>query len=225
MLSRLMVLEAIAGPDPLDPTTLAEPFKFKPVAREGKWKLCVLADASETDQPEVWVRLGALINAEWSGHFISRMCVDHNYRKQPVEEFCRQHRAIAAPTMGHDHQEKPFKANSIDVNIRGRIIKDGLQLWHFDADVFKSWVHSRVQWPEDHAHRFFRAMGGREGIRTNHEWRQTLFRGIGPRGRSQSLEPLAANRVSKPARFFANKGSCTLRAYARGAGTGYLWDS
>lgn len=103
----------------------------------------------ETDQPEVWARLDTLINGEWSGHFISRMCVDHNYRKQPVQEFCRKHRAIAAPTMGHDHKEKPFKANNIDVNIQGRLIKNGLQLWHFDADVFKSWVHSRVQWPED----------------------------------------------------------------------------
>ncbi len=69
-----------------------------------------------------------------------------------------------------------------------------------------------VQRPVAHARRFFRAMGRRESVRTNHEWRQTFFRGRSPRGRSESLEPLAANRVSRPARFFANKGSCTLRA-------------
>ena len=62
-----------------------------------------------------------------------------------------------------------------------------------------------AQRPVDSVQGSFRALGGRERVRTNHEWRQTLFRGRGPRGRSQSLEPLAENRVARHARIFGQK--------------------
>ena len=103
----------------------------------------------ETDQPEVWGNLGALLAEEWDGIPISKMAIDSGYRSDEVYTFCRSHRGIAIATKGHDHQNKPYYANLIDVNVRGRLIKNGLQLWHFDSDIMKSWVHSRVDWPED----------------------------------------------------------------------------
>ncbi len=30
--------------------------------------------------------------------------------------------------------------------MRGKTIKNGLQLWHVDTDYFKSWVHGRLNW-------------------------------------------------------------------------------
>jgi phage terminase large subunit GpA-like protein len=33
------------------------------------------------------------------------------------------------------------------VSWRGKIIKNGLDLWHIDTDYMKSWVHARIEWP------------------------------------------------------------------------------
>ena len=103
----------------------------------------------ETDQPEVWGALGALLAEEYDGIPLSKVAVDSGYRADEVYAFCRAHRGTAIPTKGHERLDKPYYANLIDVNVRGRLIKNGAQLWHFDSDSFKSWVHSRVDWPED----------------------------------------------------------------------------
>ena len=103
----------------------------------------------ETDQPEVWAQLEVLLMKEWDGRPMSKMAVDSGYRPEPVYEFARRHRGLVLPTKGHDHLDKPYYAKLIDCNVRGRLIKNGVQLWHFDSDSFKSWVHSRVDWPED----------------------------------------------------------------------------
>ena len=102
----------------------------------------------ETDDPDVWRRLSTLLHTEYKGLPISLMGIDSGYRAEQVYQFCRAHRGLAYPTKGHDHLEKPFKASLIDVNLRGKIIKHGLKLWHFDSDIMKSWVHERIGWPE-----------------------------------------------------------------------------
>ena len=38
-------------------------------------------------------------------------------------------------------------ATHVDVNFRGKTIKNGIQEWHLNADVSKSWVHGRIGWP------------------------------------------------------------------------------
>lgn len=49
-----LVLQAIAGPDPQDPTTFDEPYRYEAVApADGKWKLAVIKGALESVQPEV----------------------------------------------------------------------------------------------------------------------------------------------------------------------------
>ena len=103
----------------------------------------------ETDQHQVWEALGGLLARDYDGVAISRMAVDSGYRPDDVYAFCRQHRGVAIPTKGHDEMDKPYRASPVDVNVRGKTIKNGIQLWHINSDVMKSWVHSRVEWPKD----------------------------------------------------------------------------
>jgi len=103
----------------------------------------------DTDQPEVWIQLDKLLSKEFDGLPISKMGIDSGYRADEVYAFCRSHKGLAVPTKGHDYLEKPYKASLVDVNVRGKTIKNGVQLWHFNTDIFKSWVHSRVEWPDD----------------------------------------------------------------------------
>jgi phage terminase large subunit GpA-like protein len=85
------------------------------------------------------------------------MAVDSGYRpgdkwKRPdhmVYAFARQYAGRVIATKGHDSQSKPLAPSMIDVTVRGRLVKNGLQLWHVDSDYFKSWVHARLQWPAD----------------------------------------------------------------------------
>jgi phage terminase large subunit GpA-like protein len=102
----------------------------------------------ETDHPEVWRQLNALLERDWHGVAIRVMAIDSGYRPDDVYTFVRSHRGVAIATKGHDRLDKPFYASRVDVNIRGTPAKGGVQLWHFDTDTFKSWVHSHVEWPE-----------------------------------------------------------------------------
>lgn len=103
----------------------------------------------ETDKPEVWQELSELAASTWHGQMLSRMTVDSGYQTQMVYQFCRLHKNLALAAKGHDTLDKPFKKTDIDVNVRGKVIPSGLQLWHFNSDQMKSWVHSRVEWPHD----------------------------------------------------------------------------
>lgn len=110
----------------------------------------------ETEHDHVWSRLGDLLQRDFGTRRITRMLIDSGYKPgasrgsdNQIYLFCRRFRAVALPTKGHDRQEKPLKASKIDVSSRGQVIKHGLQLWHLDSDYFKSWVHARIEWPED----------------------------------------------------------------------------
>ena len=103
----------------------------------------------ETNQYDVWEQLSALLSRRYHDLDIARMCVDSGYMTDYVYEFCRKHRGLAVSTKGQETLDKPFKATNIDVNIRGKVIKNGLQLWNFNSDMMKVWVHSRIEWPDD----------------------------------------------------------------------------
>lgn len=111
----------------------------------------------ETEREQVWDELAKLKERTFGGKVIKRLGIDSGYRpgdkwKRPdnmVYAFCRQHHGWAIATKGHDKLSKPLSPSLIDVTFKGKTIKHGLQLWHIDTDYFKSWVHSRLQWPVD----------------------------------------------------------------------------
>lgn len=101
----------------------------------------------DTDQPEVWMRLGNLLAERWGDDMAIRvMCVDSGFRAERVYAFARRFPQARA-TKGRDEMSAPFKASKIDVTVSGQVVKGGLQLWHVDASYFKDWVHSRIEWP------------------------------------------------------------------------------
>lgn len=103
----------------------------------------------EVDQPTVWAELDRVLMRDYEGLAISKMAVDSGHEANYVYAFCRQHRGLAIPTKGYGEMDKPYRASLIDVNVRGKTIKNGIQLWHINSDIMKSWVHSRVEWPKD----------------------------------------------------------------------------
>lgn len=111
----------------------------------------------ETEHDQVWSDLASLLTHPVGQHRIHLALIDSGYRpgdkwKRPDNQvylFCRRMAGFALPTKGHDTQDKPYKAAKIDVSVGGKVIKNGLQLWHLNSDYFKSWVHSRIEWPKD----------------------------------------------------------------------------
>jgi phage terminase large subunit GpA-like protein len=109
----------------------------------------------ETAHDAVWMELSELLTRDFDGKTIRRMLIDSGYKPGEKERnpdnqiymFCRRHRGIAFPTKGHDTQDRPVKASKIDISYKGKIIKNGLDLWHVDSDYCKSWVHARIEWP------------------------------------------------------------------------------
>lgn len=109
----------------------------------------------ETEHEFVWGLLASTLQSEYGERRISRMLIDSGFKPggtrgadNMIYNFCRRHRSRAFPTKGHDRQDKPLKSSRIDVTHQGRVIKNGLQLWHLDSDYFKSWVHARLEWPQ-----------------------------------------------------------------------------
>ena len=102
----------------------------------------------ETDQADVWDQLSKLLSRKYADLEISKMCVDSGYMTDYVYAFCRDHRGVALPTKGQETLDKPYRATNIDVNIRGKTIRNGIQLWNFNSDMMKVWVHSRIEWPD-----------------------------------------------------------------------------
>ncbi len=120
------------------------------------WRIEAGQIFGNTEHDYVWQKLGNLLNKQFDGYPIHLMLIDSGYKpgekknpKNQIYDFCRRFKGWAFPTKGHDRQDKPLKPSKIDVNYKGKVIKQGLQLWHLDSDFFKSFVHARLEWPED----------------------------------------------------------------------------
>jgi len=105
--------------------------------------------AGETEFDNVWLMLGRMLEQNYGdSRVIQRMFVDSGYNADQVYAFCRRHPGVAFPTKGHDAQDRPIKMVNLDVTVNGRLHKGGVKLWHLDSDHMKSWVYSRIRWPE-----------------------------------------------------------------------------
>jgi phage terminase large subunit GpA-like protein len=111
----------------------------------------------ETEHDFVWGELGRMLSTPITERTIRFTLVDSGYRpgdpwRRPDNQiygFCRPRVGRVAPSKGHDRQDKPYRSSKIDITVRGRVIKAGLQIWHLDTDYFKTWLYSRFEWPED----------------------------------------------------------------------------
>ncbi|WP_347815652.1 terminase gpA endonuclease subunit [Pseudomonas sp. GD04058] len=113
----------------------------------------------DTEQEQVWHDLGELLETTYEGRPIMRMLIDSGYKPggkaNPVHmvyQFCRRYYGRAVPTKGRQQQDKPYKFADVDQKGHER---QPLKLMLIHTDHFKSWVHSRIEWPVEHAGAWF----------------------------------------------------------------------
>ncbi|MCW2242244.1 phage terminase large subunit family protein [Azospirillum canadense] len=127
-------------------------------ARWESWLIKADALFGETDQDHVWNDLADVLQAEYQGFTISLCLIDYGYRpgdkeKRPthaVADFCRRfgfHRA--RPIQGKAELPRPIMTFKLDVDTKGKTRTYGVTGHHLDTDVFKTWVHGRLEWPAD----------------------------------------------------------------------------
>lgn len=120
----------------------------------------------ETEHDHVWGELSTLLQTPIGGLPIRFTLIDSGYRpgdpwRRPDNQiygFCRKRPGTVVPSKGHDKQDKPYRSTRIDITHKGVVIKKGLQLWHLDTDYFKTWLHSRYEWPEEASGAFHLAL-------------------------------------------------------------------
>ncbi|MEM7016203.1 MAG: terminase gpA endonuclease subunit [Pseudomonadota bacterium] len=107
------------------------------------------------DKPAVWARLGQLLDTPIAGRYIKLMAVDYNYApsKHMILEFARrrQDRVIACIGRGSSQMSGPFTVSKGDRKPDGTVIKRGIKVIYWDADMMKSWLYSRYYWPPGEA--------------------------------------------------------------------------
>lgn len=107
------------------------------------------------DSP-VWRQLADIMATPYGDMPIVMGLIDSGYKpnddepapSSTVYQFCYKNKRMF-PAKGHDTRTRSHSASQIDVTHNGKIVKGGLQLWHLDSDFFKSFIYSRMEWPED----------------------------------------------------------------------------
>lgn len=114
--------------------------------------------AGETEFDDVWIMLSQVLQGIYDGYPIKRAFIDSGYTpgrdrfRRPDSQiylFCRRHMGHAYPSKGYATRPKPIQSSQIDVTHGGMVIKNGLTLWILDSDHCKSWVYSRIDWPDN----------------------------------------------------------------------------
>lgn len=104
----------------------------------------------DTEQDEIWLELENMLDRDFDGLSINLMIVDSGYLADMVYAVARRNKRSIRAAKGHDRLDKPFYSSKVDVTPRkGKVIKNGLQLWHFDTDRAKTWVHARINRDKD----------------------------------------------------------------------------
>jgi phage terminase large subunit GpA-like protein len=129
-------------------------------ARATSWLINYGYLRGDTSEEEIWAALGDLVSAPVDGLPIKLAFIDSGFRPgktdtmpiNRVYEFCRRFMRRVRPTKGSaTAMRTPLVFSKIEVNRKdGRAAKFGLDLVRLDTDHWKSWVHERLRWPEDH---------------------------------------------------------------------------
>jgi phage terminase large subunit GpA-like protein len=112
----------------------------------------------ETAEEEVWEVLEGMLQETYDGIPLRLALIDAGFRPgkkdavplHRVYEFCRRNKRIARATKGSSTaMVRPIVVSKIDVNVRGEIMHNALDLHRLDTDHFKRWVHERIRWDPD----------------------------------------------------------------------------
>lgn len=104
----------------------------------------------------IWQQLTNILATTYDDMPIMLGLIDAGYKpnddepapSSTVYQFCYKNKRMF-PAKGHDTRTRSHSPSQIDVTYNGKVITGGLQLWHLDSDFFKSFIYSRMEWPED----------------------------------------------------------------------------
>lgn len=102
----------------------------------------LLGDTTRAES-EVWADLDVLRASIFDGLPVALTCVDSGDDPGPVYAYVRRSQGQVRATKSWAKRQKPISMQPIDLTVGGRTIKQGLQLWHLDSDVFKTFIHAR----------------------------------------------------------------------------------
>jgi phage terminase large subunit GpA-like protein len=129
-------------------------------ARATSWLVNYGYLRGDTAEEDIWAALGDLVSQPVDGVPIRLAFIDSGFRPgktdtlplNRVYEFCRRFMRRVRPTKGSSAPMRtPLLFSKIEVNRKdGRAAKFGLDLVRLDTDHWKSWVHERLRWPDDH---------------------------------------------------------------------------
>lgn len=120
----------------------------------------------KTQYDDVWDLLQATyLDRSVGDLFIKEMGIDSGFNPSSLDreshsrniiyEFCRKNPRVSATKGASRSMTKPFSASKIDINHRGKQIKQGLTLWSLDTDFLKREVYLRLQWDLTRAGRWY----------------------------------------------------------------------
>jgi phage terminase large subunit GpA-like protein len=114
----------------------------------------------DTTEEEIWNALGDLVATPVGTMPIKLAFIDSGFRPgktdtlplNRVYEFCRRFMRRVRPTKGSaSAMRTPLIMSKIEVSRKdGKAARYGLDLVRLDTDHWKSWVHERLRWPDDH---------------------------------------------------------------------------
>ena len=129
-------------------------------ARASSWLINYGYLRGDTSEEDIWNALGDLVAQPVGSLPIRLAFIDSGFRPgktdtlplNRVYEFCRRFMRRVRPTKGSSTPMRtPLVFSKIEVSRKdGRAAKYGLDLVRLDTDHWKSWVHERLRWPDDH---------------------------------------------------------------------------
>jgi len=129
-------------------------------ARATSWLINYGYLRGDTTDEDIWYALGDLVATPVGGIPIRLAFIDSGFRPgktdtlpiNRVYEFCRRFMRRVRPTKGSaSPMRTPLLISKIEVRRKdGKAAKFGLDLVRLDTDHWKSWVHERLRWPDDH---------------------------------------------------------------------------
>ncbi len=127
-------------------------------ARATSWLINCGSLFGETVEEPVWDELADLLQDPVCGVPIRMCLIDSGFRPgKPITlplnriyEFCRRFSRNTRPTKGSSTPMRvPLIKSKLEVTTAGTTSKFGLELLRLDTDYWKSWVHERLQYPDD----------------------------------------------------------------------------
>lgn len=110
----------------------------------------IWSPTGKTDDPDLWAKLKKIIEEGFAGREYDAVAIDSGYETQRVYTFCSElGNPNVIPTRGDDAPRKLFQPFDAEVDRNGKKVKIGLKYWRIDSPYFKSWIHDRINWPND----------------------------------------------------------------------------